>query len=115
MAAMTALLALRGHVTMSDLSPLSNRTLFRILVAVADRQHVTQAARDLNLAQSAASHATAALETRHDTKLFDRVGRRIELTEAGRAADRIIPDVNRRYLERPSTLRHASVTSARST
>ena len=56
----------------------------RIFVAVADRQHVTQAARALNLAQSAASHAIAALETRHDTKLFDRVGRRIELTEAGR-------------------------------
>jgi DNA-binding transcriptional LysR family regulator len=56
----------------------------RIFVAVADRQHVTQAARALNLAQSAASHAIAALETRHGTKLFDRIGRRIELTEAGR-------------------------------
>jgi DNA-binding transcriptional LysR family regulator len=55
----------------------------RIFVAIAERQHVTQAARALNLAQSAASHAIAALETRHDTKLFDRVGRRIELTEAG--------------------------------
>jgi DNA-binding transcriptional LysR family regulator len=56
----------------------------RIFVAVAERQHVTQAARALNLAQSAASHAIAALEARHDTRLFDRVGRRIELTEAGR-------------------------------
>jgi DNA-binding transcriptional LysR family regulator len=56
----------------------------RIFVAVAERQHVTQAARALNLAQSAASNAIAALESRHDTKLFDRVGRRIELTEAGR-------------------------------
>ncbi len=55
----------------------------RIFVAVAERQHVTQAARALNIAQSAASHAITALETRHDTKLFDRVGRRIELTEAG--------------------------------
>jgi DNA-binding transcriptional LysR family regulator len=54
-----------------------------IFVAVAERQHVTEAARALNLAQSAASHAIAALEARHDTKLFDRVGRRIELTEAG--------------------------------
>jgi DNA-binding transcriptional LysR family regulator len=33
--------------------------------------------------QSAASHAIAALEARHDTKLFNRIGRRIELTEAG--------------------------------
>jgi DNA-binding transcriptional LysR family regulator len=56
----------------------------RIFVAVAERQHVTGAARALNLAQSAASHAIASLEMRHDTKLFDRVGRRIELTEAGR-------------------------------
>jgi DNA-binding transcriptional LysR family regulator len=55
----------------------------RIFVAVAERQHVTQAAQALNLAQSAASHAIAALEARHDTKLFNRVGRRIELTEAG--------------------------------
>jgi DNA-binding transcriptional LysR family regulator len=56
----------------------------RIFVAVAERQHVTQAARALNLAQSAASHAIASLEDQHDIKLFDRVGRRIELTEAGR-------------------------------
>jgi DNA-binding transcriptional LysR family regulator len=55
----------------------------RIFVAVAERQHVTQAARALNLAQSAASHAIAALEARHETRLFNRVGRRIELTEAG--------------------------------
>ena len=57
----------------------------RVFVAVAERQHVTQAARVLNLAQSAASSAIAALESRHDTKLFDRVGRHIELTEAGQA------------------------------
>src|ERR1700681_4085783 len=55
-----------------------------IFVAVAERQHVTQAARALNLAQSAASNAIAALESEHDIQLFDRVGRRIELTEAGR-------------------------------
>jgi DNA-binding transcriptional LysR family regulator len=57
----------------------------RIFIAVAERQHVTKAARALNLAQSAASHAIATLEARHDTKLFDRIGRRIELTEAGEA------------------------------
>src|SRR5258707_10586372 len=32
----------------------------------------------------APSHAIAALEARHETKLFDRIGRRIALTEAGR-------------------------------
>jgi DNA-binding transcriptional LysR family regulator len=56
----------------------------RIFVAVAEREHVTRAAADLNLTQSATSAAVAALEHRYDTKLFDRVGRRIELTEAGR-------------------------------
>jgi DNA-binding transcriptional LysR family regulator len=55
----------------------------RIFVAVAERQHITQAARALNLAQSAVSHAIAALETRYDTKLFDRIGRHIELTQVG--------------------------------
>ena len=55
----------------------------RIFVAVAERQHMTQAARALNLAQSAASHAIASLEARHNAKLFDRIGRRIALTEAG--------------------------------
>lgn len=56
----------------------------RIFVAVAERLHVTRAAQALNLAQSAASHAIASLETHHSTRLFNRVGRRIELTEAGR-------------------------------
>ena len=55
----------------------------RIFVAVAERQHVTRAAQALNLAQSAASAAIAALEARHGAKLFSRVGRGIELTAAG--------------------------------
>lgn len=56
----------------------------RIFVAVAEREHVTQAARALNLTQSAVSAAVSAIEARHGVKLFDRVGRRIELTEGGR-------------------------------
>lgn len=56
----------------------------RIFVAVAERQHVTRAAEALTLAQSAVSAAVAALETKHQAKLFHRVGRGIELTEAGR-------------------------------
>jgi len=56
----------------------------RIFIAVAEREHVTQAARDLHLTQSAVSAAVAALETRHAVRLFDRIGRHIVLTEAGR-------------------------------
>ena len=57
----------------------------RIFVAVAERQHVTHAAEALNLSQSAASHAIASLEERHQTKLFNRIGRHVELTDAGQA------------------------------
>ena len=56
----------------------------RVFVAVAERQHVTQAAAALNIAQSAASAAIAAIETGHGLRLFNRVGRGIELTDAGR-------------------------------
>ena len=55
----------------------------RVFVAVAERQHVTRAAEALNIAQSAVSASMAALEGRHGAKLFNRVGRRIEPTEAG--------------------------------
>src|SRR5260370_4494857 len=55
-----------------------------ILIAVAEKQHVTQAASGLNLTQSATSAAIAALEARYGIKLFDRVGRGIVLTQTGR-------------------------------
>jgi len=56
----------------------------RIFVAVAERQHMTRAAEALNLTQQAVSAAVVALENAYRTALFHRVGRRIELTEAGR-------------------------------
>jgi DNA-binding transcriptional LysR family regulator len=56
----------------------------RIFVAVADRRHMTRAATELGITQSAASAAIAALEARYDARLFDRVGRGIHLTETGR-------------------------------
>jgi DNA-binding transcriptional LysR family regulator len=55
----------------------------RVFVAVAERQHVTRAAEALNLTQSAVSSAIAGLEARHEARLFNRVGRGIELTQAG--------------------------------
>lgn len=56
----------------------------RIFLAVAEQQHMTRAAEHLHLTQSSVSAAIAALEERHAVKLFNRVGRGIELTEAGR-------------------------------
>ncbi|MFT8587371.1 LysR substrate-binding domain-containing protein [Acetobacter papayae] len=55
----------------------------RIFIAVAERQHVTRAAEALHITQSAASNAIAALEAQYGVPLFHRIGRRIELTEAG--------------------------------
>ena len=56
----------------------------RIFVAVAERLHMTKAAEAMNVTQSAASAAIAALETQHDVRLFDRVGRGLALTDAGK-------------------------------
>ncbi len=55
----------------------------RIFVAVATTLNMTRGAQALGLTQSAASAAIAALEARYATRLFDRVGRRVELTKAG--------------------------------
>lgn len=60
----------------------------RIFLEVAQLEHVTRAAQALNMTQSAVSAAVLALENRHGLALFDRVGRGIALTEAGR---RFIP------------------------
>lgn len=55
----------------------------RIFVAVAERLHMTRAAEALGLTQSAVSAAVAALEARHGTQMFDRVGRGLALNAAG--------------------------------
>ena len=57
----------------------------RIFIAVAEREHVTQAAQALRLTQAGVSAAIAALEQQHGVRLFDRVGRGIALTQGGRA------------------------------
>lgn len=56
----------------------------RIFLVVAELEHVTRAAERLNLTQSAVSGAIQTLENTHQVALFDRVGRGIRLTEAGR-------------------------------
>jgi DNA-binding transcriptional LysR family regulator len=55
-----------------------------IFIAVAEREHLTQGADAVGLSPSAASAAIKALEAYYDVRLFDRVGRRIELTREGR-------------------------------
>jgi DNA-binding transcriptional LysR family regulator len=73
----------------------------RVFVAIADHAHVTRAAADLGITQSAASAAIAALEARTGAVLFDRVGRGIELTDTGR---RFLPEA-RAVLDRAAAAR----------
>jgi DNA-binding transcriptional LysR family regulator len=56
----------------------------RIFVAVAEREHLTKAAAELRLTPSAVSSAIKVLEDRYGAMLFNRVGRRIEMTDGGR-------------------------------
>ena len=55
----------------------------RTFVAIADNGGVARAAARLNLTQSAASRQILALETDLDVRLFDRIGRRVQLTQEG--------------------------------
>lgn len=56
----------------------------RIFMAVAEYLHFTRAAETLYITQPAVSAAIQNLEEEYSIKLFHRVGRRIEITEAGR-------------------------------
>ena len=59
-------------------------TRLRVLVAVARYGSVTGAARALNYAQPSVSHHLARLESETGTKLIQRAGRGVRLTDAGR-------------------------------
>ncbi len=55
----------------------------RIFLAVVEHLHFTRAAEDLYITQPAVSAAVQSLEKEYDIKLFHRVGRRVEITNAG--------------------------------
>lgn len=53
-------------------------------IEVAERQSFSKTAKALKLTQPAVSKRVAALESRLSVRLFDRVGRKVHLTEAGK-------------------------------
>ncbi|WP_160726150.1 LysR family transcriptional regulator [Bacillus sp. USDA818B3_A] len=55
----------------------------RYFIEVAERQHVTEAADHLNVAQSAVSYQITKLEEELGVKLLERVGRNIKVTQIG--------------------------------
>jgi len=72
-------------------------------VVLAHRQHFTQAAEELAIAQPALSQQIQALERELGVRLFERTSRRIQLTPAGEAllvkAERLLNDADQIYAE----------------
>lgn len=56
-----------------------------VFLCVAKHDSVSRAAKELALSQSAVSEALAELEHQFSIKLFERIGKRLELSELGRA------------------------------
>jgi LysR family transcriptional regulator, transcription activator of glutamate synthase operon len=56
----------------------------RYFIEVAELQHVTEAAENLNVAQSAVSYQLTKLEEELGVKLLERVGRNIKVTQIGK-------------------------------
>ena len=56
---------------------------FKIFVAVCDTMNMTTAAESLYMSQSAISQAIAELERYYDVRLFERLSRKLYLTQAG--------------------------------
>ncbi|MDP3869375.1 LysR family transcriptional regulator [Phenylobacterium sp.] len=87
----------------------------RIFVCVAERLNMTRAAEVLHITQSGVSASIGALESAYGTALFDRVGRRIELSVAGQAflveAEKVLNQVRtaQRTLSDLSNLRRGTV------
>ena len=55
----------------------------RYFLKVAETEHMTRAARELNLSEPTLSRTIRQLEEELETKLFERRGRSIVLTESG--------------------------------
>ena len=73
--------SIQTHVVQGRTLDINNLIAF---IAVAEKKSFSRSADSLNLTQPAVSKRVAALETELATKLFDRIGRTIHLTEAGR-------------------------------
>lgn len=76
----------------------------RTFAAVAERGGVSRAARQLALTRSAVSQSLAGLEASLGVRLFDRVGRRLVLTQEGRTLARRFDRVHEELREALATV-----------
>jgi len=74
-----------------------------VFLATARHENVTRAAQELAMSQSAASGSLRELESQFDVQLFDRLGKRLQLSELGR---QLRPQAER-LLEQALALEHA--------
>lgn len=83
------------HPVHESEEPVLERFHLRVLREIEQRGSLTAAARRLALSQSALSHAVRKLEQQLGAKLWQREGRGLQLTEAGRHllgfAERVLP------------------------
>lgn len=56
-----------------------------VFLATAHHENISLAAEELNMSQSAASSALKELESQFDIKLFDRVGKRLQINDLGKS------------------------------
>lgn len=75
-----------------------------VFLAVARSGSLTSAANELAMSQSAASGALKELETRFDTQLFDRVGKRLKINPSGRALQTKAEELLQRAVDLESNL-----------
>ena len=57
----------------------------QIFLSVAKHQHISKAAEELHMSQSAASEALLNLESLYDVTLFDRVSNKLALNAIGKS------------------------------
>lgn len=74
-----------------------DKDTLKSFVTVSECSSFSQAAEKLFITQPAVSKRISSLENQLDTRLFDRIGKRVQLTEAGRVllpkAQRILADI----------------------
>jgi DNA-binding transcriptional LysR family regulator len=79
-----------------------------VFLAVARTQNISRAAEALSMSQSAVSGSLSDLEGHFDVKFFDRIGKRIQLNEFGKALRPKAQALIEQAIDLESALRHHS-------